>query len=101
MMEKAGVPTCPVMTAAEVWTDEEYNRMGWWNNFPMYPEWDGTDAVSNKQCAYFADFSAVSEEDRPARKAPHIGENSAEVFAEWCKDAAEGERLAAKWHKQK
>ena len=101
MMEKAGVPTCPVMTAAEVWTDEEYNRMGWWNNFPMYPEWDGTDAVSNKQCAYFADFSAVSEEDRPARKAPHIGENSAEVFAVWCKDAAEGERLAAKWHKQK
>ena len=51
----------------------------------MYPEWDGSDAVCNKQCAYFADFSAVSAEDRPARKAPHVGENNLEIFEKWGK----------------
>ena len=35
MMEKAGVAVAPVMTAEEVWDDEDYHRPGWWVNFPL------------------------------------------------------------------
>ncbi|CCX71931.1 putative uncharacterized protein [Firmicutes bacterium CAG:555] len=99
MMEKAGVAVAPVMTAEEVWDDEEYNRLGWWVNFPMYPEWEGTDIISNKHCAYFADFSSIDEhpENRPANISTRIGENNYEVLEEWGKTKEEAKALLEKW----
>ena len=99
MMEKAGVAVAPVMTAEEVWEDEEYNRLGWWVNFPMYPEWEGTDIISNKHCAYFADFSTIDEhpENRPANISTRIGENNYEVLKEWGKTEEEAKALLEKW----
>ena len=99
MMEKAGVAVAPVMTAEEVWDDEEYNRLGWWVNFPMYPEWEGTDIISNKHCAYFADFSSIDEhpENRPANISTRIGENNYEVLEEWGKTEEEAKALLEKW----
>lgn len=84
-LDAAGVPCCPVLTPEEAWKDEEYNRLGWWVNFPMYPEWEGTDVASNKHCAYFADFSDVSDEDRRPQLAPRIGENSYEILESWAR----------------
>ena len=99
MMEKAGVAVAPVMTPEEVWNDEEYNRLGWWVNFPMYPEWEGTDIISNKHCAYFADFSTIDEhpENRPANISTRIGENNYEVLEEWGKTEEEAKALLEKW----
>ena len=98
MMDEAGVPVCPVMTAQEVWDDEEFNRLGWWVNFEMYPEWEGTDIVSNKHCAYFADFSSIqSEEDRPAHLAPRVGEHNYEIMAEWGKTPEEAKAMLTRW----
>jgi len=96
-IEASGVPCCPVMTPEEVWEDEEYNRLGWWVNFPMYPEWEGTDVASNKHCAYFADFSDVSEEDRKPMFAPHIGENNYEILKAWGKSEEEARELLKSW----
>ena len=99
MLEKAGVAVAPVMTAREVWEDEEYNRLGWWVNFPMYPEWEGTDIISNKHCAYFADFSSIDEhpENRPANIGTRIGENNYEVLKEWGVDEDKAKELLTKW----
>lgn len=93
------MPCCPVLTPEEAWEDEEYNRLGWWVNFPMYPEWEGTDIISNKHCAYFADFSTIDEhpENRPANISTRIGENNYEVLKEWGKTEEEAKALLEKW----
>ena len=96
-LDAAGVPCCPVLTPEEAWEDEEYNRLGWWVNFPMYPEWEGTDVASNKHCAYFADFSDVSDEDRRPQLAPRIGENSYEILESWGKSKEEAKALLEQW----
>ena len=96
-LDAAGVPCCPVLSPEEAWEDEEYNRLGWWVNFPMYPEWEGTDVASNKHCAYFADFSDVSDEDRKPQLAPHIGENSYEILESWGKTEDEAKALLEQW----
>ena len=97
MMEKAGVAVAPVMTAEEVWDDEEYNRLGWWVNYPMYPEWEGTEVASNKHCPYFADFSGVSEEERLSFPARHVGEDNMEILTEWGLDEATAKEMLKKW----
>ena len=98
-IEASGVPCCPVMTPEEVWEDEEYNRLGWWVNFPMYPEWEGTDIISNKHCAYFADFSTIEEhpENRPPLMSTRVGENNYEVLMSWGKTREEAKELLTKW----
>lgn len=97
IIEKAGVACCPVMSAAQVWEDEEYHRLGWWVNFPMYPEWENTDAISNKHCPYFADFSGVSAEDRVPTPARHVGEDNYEILKEWGKTEEEAKALLTQW----
>ena len=63
----------------------------------MYPEWEGTDVASNKHCAYFADFSDVSAEDRKPMLAPHIGENNYEILESWGKTEEEARELLKAW----
>ncbi len=65
----------------------------------MYPEWEGTDIISNKHCAYFADFSTIDEhpENRPANISTRIGENNYEVLKEWGKTEEEAKALLEKW----
>lgn len=57
----------------------------------------GTDVASNKHCAYFADFSDVSEEDRKPMFAPHIGENNYEILKAWGKSEEEARELLKSW----
>lgn len=100
MLEEAGVAVAPVMSAREVWDDEEYNRLGWFVNFPMYPEWEGRDDVAaNKHCAYFADFSTIDDnpENRPIQIAHRIGEDNYDVLMSWGKTREEAKALLEKW----
>ena len=99
LLEKAGVPCSPVMTAAEVWNDEEYKRLGWWVDYPMYsPEWDNGGVATNRHCPYFADFSSIqSEADRPLVMAPRVGENNMEILTSWGKSEEEAKALLTKW----
>ena len=98
MIEKAGVACCPVMTAEQVWNDEEYHRLGWWVNYPMYPEWEGNpDVERNQHCPYFADFSGFSNEERMSFPAHHIGEDNMEILTEWGLSEDEAKALLTKW----
>ena len=98
MIEKAGVACCPVMTAQQVWNDEEYNRLGWFVNYPMYPEWEGNeDVASNKHCPFFADFSAFPNSERMAFPARHVGEDNMDVLTEWGLSEDEAKALLKQW----
>ena len=100
LLEDAGVPVCPVLTAQQVWTNEEFQRLGWWHEFPMYEEWkDDPNVASNKHCIYFADFSSVEEhpETRVARPAPRVGEQSYEILSDWGLSHDEARELLTKW----
>ena len=77
-LDAAGVPCCPVLSPEEAWEE-------------------GTDVASNKHCAYFADFSDVSDEDRKPQLAPHIGENSYEILESWGKTEDEAKALLEQW----
>ena len=65
----------------------------------MYPEWEGTDIISNKHCAYFADFSTIEEhpENRPPLMSTRVGENNYEVLMSWGKTREEAKELLTKW----
>lgn len=98
MLDNAGVPVCPVLSAREVWEDEDFNNMGWWVNFPMYEEWEGTDIISNKHCAYFADFSSIkTPEDRQPKLAPRVGEQNYDIMKEWGISEEKAKELLTKW----
>ena len=93
-----GVPVCEVMTAQEVWENEEYHRLGWWHDFPMYsPEWDKGGIATNRHCPFFADFSAVSEEDRPYNIAPRVGENNMEIMTKWGVSEDKAREMLTRW----
>ena len=98
LLEDAGVPVCEVMTAQEVWENEEYHRLGWWHDFPMYsPEWDKGGIATNRHCPFFADFSAVSEEDRPYNIAPRVGENNMEIMTKWGVSEDKAREMLTRW----
>lgn len=100
MLEKAGVAVAPVMSAREVWEDEEYNRLGWFQDYPMYPEWEGHDDIAaNRHCSYFADFSTIDEnpENRPMQIAHRVGEDNMEILMSWGKTEEEAKELLKKW----
>ena len=87
-----------VMTAQEVWENEEYHRLGWWHDFPMYsPEWDKGGIATNRHCPFFADFSAVSEEDRPYNIAPRVGENNMEIMTKWGVSEDKAREMLTRW----
>lgn len=100
LLEDAGVPVCPVLTAQQVWTNEEFQRLGWWTEFPMYEEWkDDPNVASNKHCTYFADFSSTDENPdlRAPKPAPRCGEQSYEILADWGVSESEAKELLTKW----
>lgn len=98
LLDKAGVPCCPVLSAQQVWDDEEFNRLGWWVDYPLYPEWENTVVASNKHCPYFANFSSIkAESDRPLKMAPHVGENNYDVLREWGVADEKAHELLTKW----
>lgn len=101
LLDESGVPCCPVYEAQDVWDDEVFNdELGWFVNYPLYPEWEGTAVQSNKLCPWFADFSAEPCDTIPRHLAPYIGENNYEILEEWGCDADQAKELLTDWKAQ-
>lgn len=99
ILDKAGVPCCPVLEAQEVWEDEAFNdELGWWVNYPLYPEWEGSAVKTNKHCPFFADYSAQPCEEIPHHLAPYVGEQNYEILEDWGLSKDEAHNLLESWH---
>ena len=96
MIDSAGVPCCPVFEAQDVWDNDEFNRLGWWVNYPLYPEWEGT-GTTNKHCPAFAEFSAAPQDELPLHLAPYVGENNYEILQEWGASEEQARELLTQW----